>query len=192
MLKGEDRLKEKISEELTAKSYLTVAQAMSVVPDPIRFSLCYPGERYADGVTTDVNRIKSEWFELTRLKNLWHSDQYKGINSQWRDPATGTRTEMQFHTSVSIEAKELTHEAYERIRSRTVDPVEREDLQDFQRRANAPVVTPAGTNSRDLTWVFSPLPYEAEHGDITNDFTKISEAEADQIVARIRANAPYE
>ena len=29
----------------------------------------------------------------------------------------------------------------------------------------------------------------AEHGDITNEFTVISEAEAEQIVARIRADA---
>jgi hypothetical protein len=46
--------------------------------------------------------------------------------------------------------------------------------------------------SRDLTWEFSPLLYSAEHGDITNDFIEISEAEADQIVARIRASAAEE
>ncbi len=34
----------------------------------------------------------------------------------------------------------------------------------------------------------SPLLRSAEHGDISNDFTEISEAEADQIVARIRAS----
>ena len=46
--------------------------------------------------------------------------------------------------------------------------------------------------SRDLEWEFSPLLRSAEHGDITNDFTEISEAEADQIVARIRASAAEE
>jgi hypothetical protein len=46
--------------------------------------------------------------------------------------------------------------------------------------------------SRDLTWEFSPLLYEAEHGDISHDFTEISVTEADQIVARIRAGAPYD
>jgi hypothetical protein len=39
-----------------------------------------------------------------------------------------------------------------------------------------------------LRWVPSPLLRSAEHGDITNDFTEISEAEAEQIVARIRAS----
>jgi hypothetical protein len=40
-----------------------------------------------------------------------------------------------------------------------------------------------------LRWVPSPLLRSAEHGDLTNDFTEITEAEADKIVARIRAAA---
>lgn len=40
-----------------------------------------------------------------------------------------------------------------------------------------------------LRWVPSPLLRSAEHGDLTNDFTEITEAEAEQIVARIRAAA---
>ena len=40
--------------------------------------------------------------------------------------------------------------------------------------------------SGDLSWEFSPLMYEAERGDLANDFVPISEAEAERIVARIR------
>jgi hypothetical protein len=43
--------------------------------------------------------------------------------------------------------------------------------------------------SRDLSWEFSPLLYSAENGDLTNNFTEITEAEANGIVARIRADA---
>ena len=43
--------------------------------------------------------------------------------------------------------------------------------------------------SRNLTWEFSPLLYSAENGDLTNDFVEITEDEANQIVARIRAEA---
>jgi hypothetical protein len=46
--------------------------------------------------------------------------------------------------------------------------------------------------SGTLRWVPSAALVSAEHGDITNDFTEISEAEADQIVARIRASAAVE
>lgn len=43
--------------------------------------------------------------------------------------------------------------------------------------------------SRNLRWEFSPLLYSAERGDLENDFTEITEEEADQIVDRIRAQA---
>jgi hypothetical protein len=46
--------------------------------------------------------------------------------------------------------------------------------------------------SGTLQWVPSPLLVQAEHGDLTNDFTEITEAEADQIVARIRVGAAEE
>ena len=46
--------------------------------------------------------------------------------------------------------------------------------------------------SRNLTWEFSSLLYSAEHGDLTNDFTPITEDEADQILQRIRAESPEE
>jgi hypothetical protein len=145
MLKGEDRLKEKIADALRARPDLTVAQALNIVPDPVRFTLSYPFERYAEGVPSDVEWLKSEGFELLKLKNLWHADHYKGINSQWRVPESGTRFEMQFHTPESRDAKELTHEAYERIRSGTATPSERRELEEFQRRVNRLIATPPGT-----------------------------------------------
>ena len=116
-LKGEDRLKEKIADALRGRPGLTAAQALSIVPDPVRFTFTYSPDRYADGVLADVERLKEIGLEEVKLKNLWSDEQYKGINSQWRRPETGLRIEVQFHTPASLEAKELTHEAYERIRS---------------------------------------------------------------------------
>jgi hypothetical protein len=142
MLKGEDRLKEKIADELLAKPGKTVREAMSEVADAVRFTLSYPAQRYAEGVATDVAGLKAEGFELIKLKNLWTADQYKGINSQWRRPDTGTRFEMQFHTPESLEAKELTHSAYERIRGSESSPAERRELKVFQLRVNALLVAP--------------------------------------------------
>jgi hypothetical protein len=114
------------------------------VPDAVRFTLTYDSERYAEGVLSDFDRIKSEGFELIKLKNLWAEEQYKGINSQWRRPETGLRFEMQFHTPESLEAKELTHRAYERIRG-PASPAERSELECFQRRVNERLGTPPGT-----------------------------------------------
>jgi hypothetical protein len=145
MLKGEDRLKEKIADELLAKPQITVRQALDTVADPVRFTFSYSAERYADGVRADVEQLKAERFELIKLKNLWTDDQYKGINSQWRRPESGLRFEVQFHTPESLGAKELTHEAYERLRGPHASRTERRELEDFQRRVNVLIVTPSGT-----------------------------------------------
>jgi hypothetical protein len=143
MLKGEDRLKEKIADFVQSPG-ATVKDALGMVPDAVRFTFTYSPQRYADGVLNDVDRLQAEGFELIKLKNLWVSEQYKGINTQWRRPETGLRFELQCHTPESLEAKELTHEAYERIRA-TAPPEEREELENFQRTANALLVTPEGT-----------------------------------------------
>jgi hypothetical protein len=146
MLKGMDRLKEKIADALRARPGLTAAQALSIVPDPVRFTFEYSPDRYADGALADVEHLKEIGFEELKLKNLWSDEQYKGINSQWRRPETGLRIEVQFHTPASLEAKELTHKAYERIRSTDTSSTERNELEAFQRRVNALLDTPPGTN----------------------------------------------
>jgi hypothetical protein len=142
MLKGEDRLKEKIAERLRYNPDWTSEQALEEVPDAVRFTLAYSDDRYTDGVQTDVDRLKTEGFELVKLKNLWTKEQYKGINSQWRMPETGVRFEVQFHTPTSLEAKELTHKAYERLRSPATSAVEEVRLEDYQRRVNQQVQLP--------------------------------------------------
>jgi hypothetical protein len=144
MLKGEDRLKEKIAERLEAKPGRSVQQVIDGIADPVRCTFTYSPQRYADGVLTDVELLKAEGLELLKLKNLWSEEQYKGINSQWRRRETGLRVEVQFHTPESLEAKELTHKAYERIRA-SVPPGERVELEDFQRTVNAFLVTPERT-----------------------------------------------
>jgi hypothetical protein len=143
-LKGEDRLKEKIADALRARPGLTATQALSIVPDPVRFTCEYSPDRYAEGVLADIQRIKEIGLEEVKLKNLWSDEQYKGINSQWRRPETGLRIEVQFHTPASLEVKELTHKAYERIRSPDTSPTERNELEAFRRRANALLDTPPG------------------------------------------------
>jgi hypothetical protein len=90
--------------------------AVADVPDAVRFTFEYSESHYTGGVLADVERLRGAGYELLKLKNLWAKDQYKGINSQWLRPETGLRFEVQFHTSESREAKELTHKAYERLR----------------------------------------------------------------------------
>jgi hypothetical protein len=147
MLKKADRLKEKIADVLLLESHLSPREALDKVPDSVRYTFTYSSDAYADGVRADVERLKAGGFEQIKLKNLWSSSQYKGINTQWRRPETGLRFEVQFHTQESLQAKELTHGTYERLRrpENETTPVERDALEEFQRRANVLLATPRGS-----------------------------------------------
>jgi len=147
MLKGTDRLKEKIADVLLLESRLSPREALDKVPDAVRYTFTHSPDGYAAGVRADVEQLKAAGFEEVKLKNLWSSSQYKGINTQWRRPETGLRFEVQFHTPESLQAKELTHGAYERLRrpENETTPVERDGLEAFQRRVNVLLVTPPGS-----------------------------------------------
>jgi hypothetical protein len=143
MVKGEDRLKEKLAEELIGKTQ-TVMEALGQVSDGVRFTFRYESEHYSESVVADVDRLKAAGFTLIKLKNLWTDMQYRGVNSQWRVQETGSRVEVQFHTPESLAAKELTHQAYERIRSPNTTPAERREARLFQRHVNELLPTPPG------------------------------------------------
>jgi hypothetical protein len=144
-LKGTERLKEKVAAALEEQPNLTPGQALSAVPDAIRFTLSYSDQQYTAGLTADLERLTASGCELAKpLKNGWESDQYKGINTQWREPATGQLFEVQFHTQASYEAKQLSHAAYERIRNPQTSDAELPELEDFQRKVCAKIPIPPG------------------------------------------------
>ena len=142
-LKGHDSIKEKVYNGIKLLKH-SPEEAVSLVPDTIRYTFQYRESRYTQGVLTDIERMESEGFKLHKLKNYWSDDQYKGINSTWIEPDTGQRLEVQFHTRISFEAKQLTHTAYERIRSKQADAFEELILEAFQKKVAADVPVPPG------------------------------------------------
>jgi hypothetical protein len=144
-LKGTDRLKEKVADQLHASFNVSAEQALLTVPDALRFTFCYREPRsYAEGVRTDFERLESQGFTKVESRDTWDSDQYKGINSRWREPESGQVFEIQFHTQTSFEAKQLTHATYERLRSAQTDDTEREELLGLQRQVCAKIPIPPG------------------------------------------------
>jgi hypothetical protein len=148
----EERLKD--VERIKEKAYMgiknrgrSLEEAVSLVPDTVRFTFQCKENRYTQDVWSDIERLKSQGFEMCQLRNSWTSDQYKGINSQWIEPVTGQRFEVQFHTRISFEAKQLTHKSYERLRTAQPDgPGELEQmvLRTFQRDVAEKVPVPLG------------------------------------------------
>ena len=142
--KGEDRIMEKVARQIESQSDLAPDEALSSVKDAIRYTFQYTEEHYTEGVYADVDRLKAVGFELVELRNSWGGEQYKGINSRWRVPENEQLFEVQFHTQISFEAKQLTHPAYERLRGPVTTTAEQKDLTDFQRRVNVCVPSPHG------------------------------------------------
>jgi hypothetical protein len=142
-LKDRDRIKEKVYDKMEEFSW-SAEEAVSAVSDTIRYTFQYREARYTQGVWTDLERLKGEGFKLHQLKNSWSDEEYKGINSQWIEPDTGQRFEVQFHTGISFEAKQLTHDAYEQLRTKQADKFEQMVLGAFQAKVSAEVPVPPG------------------------------------------------
>lgn len=142
-LKGSDRIKEKVADAVRVPGN-SPGEAISSVPDAIRYTFQYHETRYAPGVLTDIERLKEQGFEQVRSRNFWSGEEYKGINSQWFDRETGQPFEVQFHTRTSFEAKQLTHGSYERLRSGQADEFETMVLKAFQREVSGAVPVPPG------------------------------------------------
>jgi hypothetical protein len=150
--KGLDRLKEKVVDRMRTKGR-PATETLEQIPDIVRSTFQYADSAYSAGVMNDVRRLEAKGFAQVERRNTWESDQYKGINTRWREPESGVTFEVQFHTRASLEAKELTHKAYERIRSITEQTPEADqetsELKEFQCRVNSMIPIPPGVADID-------------------------------------------
>ena len=145
-VKGRDRIKEKAC-AITESLDRTTEQAVFLIPDTLRYTFQYQEARYTEGVWMDIGRLNDQGFVLQKLRNSWSDDKYNGINSQWIEPDSGQRFEVQFHTNISFEAKQLTHLAYERLRTpqpNKPDKFEQMVLEAFEKKVTADVPVPPG------------------------------------------------
>lgn len=129
------------------KKGVTVDQAVANVKDAIRYTFCYSEDAYTTGVLADCDRLADYGFELVERRNSWDKEQYKGINSRWREPASAQLFELQFHTQASLDAKE-EYESEGFTPTRTIPGGVTEpdgtvsDLLMMTREANQDVATP--------------------------------------------------
>jgi hypothetical protein len=142
-LKERYRIEEKVTHDIEKRG-VSAADAFATMKDAIRYTYCYPDDHYADGVPADCERLKAAGFEHVDSRNWWPHDEYKGFNSWWRVPENGQLFEVQFHTQASLDAKEETHAAYERLRKLPPDHAEVRDLRAYQREVTAKIPMPPG------------------------------------------------
>ena len=81
-------------------------------------------EGYTDGLWDAHRKVEAAGYELEVRRNSWSSEEYKGINTRWFDPASEKLFEIQLHTQDSWEAKQQTHQAYEKMKDPRTPPAE--------------------------------------------------------------------
>jgi hypothetical protein len=145
--KNPDRLKDKVAAALEGAPAASAGRLLATIPDAVRYTLQYDEREYWASVPSDIGLLRAMGFDLVKVRNSWDSSEYKGINSQWRDAQTGQRFELQFHTRISFEAKQITHHAYEYLRSGRASAYPGE-LSAFQRQVSENIPVPPG--ARDL------------------------------------------
>jgi hypothetical protein len=142
-LKGLDRIKDKVAADVEEKGR-TSTESLSMVKDAVRYTFVYTDEGYHRGVQADIARLESRGFDQVERRNTWTDDNYKGINSRWRDPDTRQLFEVQFHTDTSFEAKQLTHCVYERRRAPDTERSELRELRRIQQSFCGKIPIPPG------------------------------------------------
>lgn len=147
-LKGADRLKDKIAQQLEERD-TAIHEALARIPDAVRYTIRIPKGSYVEGTNMAVSDLRSSGFQLVEggWRNFWATEIYRGINSRWRDPVSGQLFEVQFHTPASVRAKETTHEAYERARLPELLDEELQEIDRIQSNVTTTVAVPYGADA---------------------------------------------
>jgi hypothetical protein len=153
-LKSPDRFKEKLAKMISLEPDVAPYDLAAKIHDGIRYTFVFEDRFYSEGVRDAESRLADKGYKLVWRKPSWSGDEYKGINSQWRDADSGQLFEVQFHTPASWDAKQHTHDSYEKIENPATTPQERARLRAYQREVAASVAIPPGA----LEFV----PYRAE------------------------------
>jgi hypothetical protein len=143
-LKSPDRFKEKLAKMMGTEPDRPISDLATEIHDGIRYTYVLSFELYSSDVDKARQLLRAEGYELVAFKPSWTGDEYKGINSQWREPASGQFFEVQFHTQDSWEAKQKTHAAYEKIESPETAAADRVKLREYQRDISAQIPIPPG------------------------------------------------
>lgn len=149
VLKSEESFKRKLATTLIRLPNRDLNTALSRMKDSVRYTMQFPGEgaAYTDGVNTAMQRFTDAGIKpVGDFRNAWDQPGYQGINSWWRDPATGHTFEMQFHTPASFEAKMVTHDLYEQQRLPGVSQEQQDSLQRQQDQIFDAVPRPPGAS----------------------------------------------
>ena len=127
-LKTPERFAAKLARLIARNPGRAPEELAATIGDAVRYTFAFEAADYVEGTWLVHRRLKSQGFELEIRRNRWESPEYKGIFTQWRDPAHDLAFEVQFHTMASWAVVQRTHDAYVQITDPATPPAERARL----------------------------------------------------------------
>ena len=144
-LKSPDRFKEKLAKMISLEPDVAPGDHVVMIHDGIRYTFVFEDQFYATGVRATESRLAGNGYALIERKPSWSGEEYKGINSQWRDADSGQLFEVQFHTHGELGGEATDpRDRTRRFRIQSTTPEERTRLRDYQRVVAASVPMPPG------------------------------------------------
>jgi hypothetical protein len=144
-LKDPDRFKEKFARLIERYPGTDPNELVHSIHDGVRYTFILDFDPYTETVDVAQRRLTDAGYDRIETKPGWDGDEYKGVNSRWREPSTGVLFEVQFHTQDSWNAKQETHDAYAKIQAAVGTSVEeKERLRTYQCEIVARVPIPPG------------------------------------------------
>ena len=153
-LKEPDSFKRKLAEEVKDENADAnrAFDVMSNMKDTVRYTLRFDDADYAAGVRRTLDDVRKQGLEEVKMRNSWNEVGYQGINTSWRDPATGQVFEIQLHTDASQWAATTgTHHWYDEERLSSTPEDRKLELKSLQDQVFARVPRPANADSFTFT-----------------------------------------
>jgi len=91
-----------------------------------RYTFIIDEANYGRDVLNAFDLLEAQGFKKLKVKNYWDGDLYKGCNTNWIDPKTGRKMEIQFNTRAQQTVKDKkSHKLYETYRDKNLSMAER-------------------------------------------------------------------
>lgn len=143
-VKGEGSMTRKIYDDAIKKHEYAIADAPDNIGDSLRYTLVADEDNYEKVVRRSIQDLEDQGYKVTKFKNYWDDDTYKGINMNVQAP-DGKVFELQFHTDTSFYTKEtLNHKWYEIARSEASTQVQKDEATIIMQHHTSKVKIPKG------------------------------------------------
>ena len=143
-LKEPDRFNEKLAKLIIRFPGESSEDLAKEIHDGVRYTFVSTTETYVSNFWDTSERLQDSGFELIARVNKWGDEEYKGVNTRWRDAESDLVFEVQAHTYQSLDAKERTHNTYERINDARTPVEDVERLRNYQKHVSSQVPQPEG------------------------------------------------